>query len=228
MPCYNPPTGWAKNIIESLQRIKQLLPQVEVHLILVNDGSSTVIHNSDIALLQGAIPHFQYIPYTPNRGKGFALRKGVSMSTHEYCIYTDIDFPYQEKSLVELFHLLEEEQCDIAIGIKNEAYYKHVPPMRIRISKFLRWLIRTFLRISITDTQCGLKGFNAKGREQFLQTTIDRYLFDLEFVYRTDRNKDLEMKAMQVELKPGVIFSKVNWHILWEEGKNFLSILWKG
>ncbi len=197
-------------------------------MIVVNDGSATAIHKSDIALLEGAIPHFQYITYTPNRGKGYALRQGVNSSQSNYCIYTDIDFPYQEASLVELYNLLHKAHCDIAIGIKNDHYYKHVPPMRIRISKFLRWMIRTFLKISITDTQCGLKGFNAKGREQFLQTTIDRYLFDLEFIYRTDRNKTLKMQAIKVALKPGVVFSKVNWKILWEEGKNFLSILWNG
>ena len=203
-----------------------MLPDVHIHLFVVNDGSATGIADQDIELLQKQLSNFTYLPYSPNRGKGYALRTGVANSANDICIYTDIDFPYQAESFVAIYHTLASGKADVAVGIKSEDYYKNVPPMRIRISKFLRYLIRLLLRISITDTQCGLKGFNQKGKAIFSKTTIDRYLFDLEFIYLSDRkNSGVTMKPVTVHLKEGVQFSTMNPKILLTEGINFLKIL---
>ena len=115
-------------------------------------------------------------------------------------------------------------EVDVAVGIKDIKYYEHLPAFRVRISKLLRFFIRNFLRISITDTQCGLKGFNRLGKEIFLQTTIERYLCDLEFIFLVDRQKHLIMKPIRVSLKPGVVFSEVSWKILATEGMNFMKV----
>ena len=87
-------------------------------------------------------------------------------------------------------------------------------------------MIRRFLRIPTDDTQCGLKGFNAKGKEVFLQTSIDRYLFDLEFVFLSARKK-LTLKKVVVELRPGIELSYMRWGVLMQEFGNFLKIFAK-
>ena len=214
--------------MKSLKDIQDLLPDVVFHLILVNDSAVKGIVDSDIEYLKQQIPHFQYIQYSPNRGKGYALRQGVGRAEQDICIYTDVDFPYEAKSFAAIYRLLASEEADVAVGIKGENYYKNVPPMRVKISKLLRWFIRFFLKMSITDTQCGLKGFNRKGKSVFMKTTIDRYLFDLEFVYLSDRKKSgVKMLPVVAQLKEGVRFSSMNSRILMTEGVNFLKILGK-
>lgn len=228
LPCYNPTKGWATNIVKSLKDIQVLLPDVIFHLILVNDSASKGIFDTDIRYLEQQIPHFQYIQYSPNRGKGYALRQGISQVEQDICIYTDVDFPYEAKSFAAIYQLLASQEADIAVGIKSENYYKNVPPMRIKISKLLRFFIRFFLKMTITDTQCGLKGFNQKGKAIFMKTTIDRYLFDLEFVYLSDRKKSgVKMLPVVAQLKEGVRFSSMNSKVLITEGVNFLKILGK-
>lgn len=227
LPCYNPIDNWATTILTAYQSIQQQLPTVPIHLILVNDGSKHPIPQAAIDQLKKAIPSFQYLTYTPNQGKGYALRTGVAQTKSDLCIFTDVDFPYAEKSLVQVYQLLAQGEQDIVVGIKDADYYKNVPKMRRRISKFLRYLIRTFLRTSISDTQCGLKGFNQKGKALFLQTTINRYLFDLEFIFLADRTKDLNMQPIAVRLKEHVVFSTANWKILATEGWNFLQLFVK-
>jgi len=224
LPCYNPAKGWTAKVTEGFRQIQALLPGVELHFILVNDGSSRAISQEDIDGLKSALPAFTYLSYTPNRGKGHALRRGVAASRHACCIFTDVDFPYTPESLVRIYRQLEAGETDVAVGIKDARYYAGIPVFRRRISKLLRWLIRTFLRISITDTQCGLKGFNQRGKEVFLQTTIDRYLADLEFIFLADRTPGLRMQAIAVELKPDVVFSQVSWKILLMEGMNFSRV----
>lgn len=167
----------------------------------------------------------RHVTYTENKGKGYALRQGVEAAKGEYIIYTDIDFPYTHESFLKVYKALKEGN-DVSIGIRGEEYYTHLPKSRVYISKFLRSLIRFFLRIPTDDTQCGLKGFNQKGKEVFLKTTINRYLFDLEFVFLSAREK-LKIKTVEVELRPEVVLSKMNWKILLQEFGNFLKIFTK-
>ena len=123
--------------------------------------------------------------------------------------------------------MFDKRQHDVAAGRRASTYYEKVPTVRVWISKCLKWMIKNLLRIPITDTQCGLKGFNQKGKAIFLSTEIDRYLFDLEFIFLTAQQKDIQLTPVDVTLKPNIIFSTMNFKILWQEGRSFLKILLK-
>ena len=194
-------------------------------LIIVNDGSLNLTQQAFIAVFN-SFGNITCITYNENKGKGYALREGVKAATGELIIYTDIDFPYTQESFLKLYSSLKNKEADVAIGIRGEEYYAHLPKARVRISKLLRWFIKKFLRIPTDDTQCGLKGFNQKGKEVFLQTTINRYLFDLEFIFLSARKK-LAIKTIEVELRPEIVLSKMNWKILVQEFGNFLKIFVK-
>ena len=227
LPCFNPVEGWEQVVLSALQGLRAKLPEVQIHVILVNDGSTKGIEAEQIDRLRNACPNLLYIINPENRGKGYTLRRGIEKSQNEICIFTDIDFPYTLESLTALYDRLASQELDIAIGIKDAGYYRHLSSFRVFVSKGLRFLARNLLQISITDTQCGLKGFNAQGRKIFLETTIDRYLCDLEFIYLADRHKEIKMRSLPVHLKEGVEFSTVNLRILFLEGLNFMKIWWK-
>ena len=221
LPCYNPLPGWEKVIDDYAGKIRSKFPNADI--IVVNDGSTCNFMEAEQKLL--AVSSVQCISYTENRGKGYALRKGVEAAKGDFIVYTDIDFPYTHESFLKVYEALKAGS-EVAIGIRGEEYYKHLPKSRVYISKFLRSLIRFFLRIPTDDTQCGLKGFNQKGKEVFLKTTIDRYLFDLEFVFLSAREK-LKIKTVEVQLRPEVVLSKMNWKVLTQEFGNFLKIFTK-
>ncbi|RSK48554.1 glycosyltransferase [Hymenobacter rigui] len=227
LPCYSPPAGWAANILTSLQRLQTLLPTpVPVHLYLVNDGAEAAVTAADIELLQDALGRwFTYVTYATNHGKGHALRKGMAQVQEPYCLFTDIDFPYQEHSMAAVYQRLVESGADIVVGVRDAAYYAHVPPARRRVSRLLRRVTRHVLRLPVEDTQCGLKGFNATGRQLFLRTTTQRYLFDLELLLLASRTKHMQVLSQPVELKPGIVFSRLNPRILLTETTNLLRIL---
>lgn len=227
LPCYNPPEGWAANIVASMARFEALLPESArpVHLYLINDGSAAVTE-ADVAFLRPRLPYFTYLTYTENRGKGYALRTGVSQVTEPICLFTDIDFPYEETSMAVVYETLRTGRCDVAVGTRDEAYYAQVPTGRVVISKLLRRSTGLLLGLPVSDTQCGLKGFNQAGREVFLRGRIDRYLFDLEFIFLASRaGTRLRVRPVPVRLKPGIIFSRMNPKILLNEGGSFLKIL---
>lgn len=223
LPCYKPSGAWTEEILQAGQALAGMLPGVRLRLILVNDGSGEYVTAAHLRQLEAGLPQFLYIENPVNMGKGFTLRRGVEASDAELCIFTDVDFPYTLESVMAIYGMLRSG-TDIAIGIKDADYYRKLPPVRVRISRFLRWLSGVFLRISITDTQCGLKGFNARGKAVFLRTTINRYLADLEFIFLADREKGLSMKPVTVHLREHVVFSRINPKILLTEGRNFMKV----
>ena len=114
--------------------------------------------------------------------------------------------------------------AEVVIGVRDEAYYNHLPVMRMRISKWLRAFNGKLLRLKVNDTQAGLKGFHALYKPVFLSTTIDRYLFDLEFIYLLSKYKGIKLVPLPIQLREGITFSKMNRKILLQEGVNFLKI----
>lgn len=227
LPCYNPIPGWEDTIIRSYKIIVEKIPEVNVSLYLVNDGSSKPIQSQSLDKLKASIPSFHYLSYPVNQGKGYALRYGVKECKNELCIYTDIDFPFTEESLLTIYYSLCNEEADIVVGNRDKTYYKKVPGIRIVISKVLRFFIRVFLGMKISDTQCGLKGYNEKGKKLFLATTINRYLFDLEFVHMASNTKNISIIPVLVKLKEGIVFSRMNMKVLMTEASGFAKILVK-
>jgi glycosyltransferase involved in cell wall biosynthesis len=201
----------------------KLHDDIDLSLIVVNDGSKSIINAEEINYIEKNVPQFKFVNHEINRGKGHALREGVKLSNADYIIYTDIDFPYIIKSLDDVYTQLINGY-DVVVGVRSAEYYKKVPKTRIVISKILKYFIKKSLGIYTTDTQCGLKGFNKKGKEVFLSTRIERYLFDLEFVYLSSKNKNIKINSSIVELREGVEFSTLNLRIILSESFNFLRV----
>lgn len=223
LPCYNPNDTWPMELISFNDFIKDLYA---VHYIVVNDGSSSDKIPRQIELLKQNSISVQYISYEKNKGKGYALRKGVSVSSNKFVAYTDIDFPFTNQSTSDLLSSLVSGNCDVAAGYRDELYYqKKMSGFRKLLSKAFRFFIKDILKVKISDTQCGLKGFNSKGKEKFLATKIKRYLFDFEFIFLSSKDKKIKIDPVKVELKDNVVFSKMRLKIIIQEFFNLLYVL---
>ncbi|MBK8829506.1 MAG: glycosyltransferase [Saprospiraceae bacterium] len=223
LPAYNPLPGWEDIVIGRFQSLVKALPDVKIRLFIVNDGSQRLDENHSAGVIQEVIPDLQWISYKENRGKGYALRQGVKNSTADFVVYTDIDWPYTEESMIGVIQTLTGS-ADAVIGKRDENYYTHLPRARRRISRLLRSFNAKLLRLKVDDTQAGLKGFRKNIKDIFLSTTIDRYLFDLEFIYLISAKKEIKVVGYPIALRPGITFSKMNRKILFQEARNFLKI----
>lgn len=223
LPCFNPNENWHLELLNFHNAIKKFY---DVNFIVVNDGSVFGNVEGQIKTIKENNVKINYISYENNMGKGYALRQGVKLAGSLYLIYTDIDFPFTNVSTLNLINCLVKEDNDLVVGYRDETYYqKKMSGFRKILSKSFRILTRNILKMPVSDTQCGLKGFNQKGKEEFLKTTINRYLFDFEFIYLSNRNKKLKIMPIPVELKDNIVFSKMRFKIIIQEFLNLLYIL---
>ena len=214
---------WAANIVSEYRALQLLIPTCNLGLVLVNDGSIKNVQKSDFDLLKKEITDCFIISYEKNQGKGHALRQGILISEADFHVFTDIDFPYQLFSVAKIIISVIENK-GIAAGYRNQTYYKKVPLFRKILSIAFRSFIR-FVGVSVSDTQCGLKGFDNAGKAIFLTTTTERYLFDFEFLILASRQKNIPIYSVPVQLKDGVVFTTMGWNVLKTEFFNLIKIL---
>lgn len=225
LPCFNPRSGWERSLIDGISSVRHTLPADALRaVIVVNDGSTNGISSQGLETLRSTIPELQIIEYSMNRGKGHAVRTGVAASASDLQIYTDVDIPYVNDSIGGFYRVLANGEADVVIASRGDSYYDSLSAFRRILSKSLRWLNGLLFGLKINDTQGGLKGFNAKGREVFLTTRIERYLFDLEFIKLASK-ADLRLKAVDVQLKPDIVLPSPKPGILLKELNNFIQLL---
>lgn len=223
LPCFNPGKHWYIELVDFYSQIKE---QYQINFILVNDGSDPASLSDQVNYLNGLNITINYISYSKNMGKGYALRQGVLGSKSNFIVYTDIDFPFTNQSTINLINTLVNGEFDVVAGYRDENYYlKSMTFYRKLLSRTFRYFIKNVLRMPVTDTQCGLKGFNEKGKVKFLETTINRYLFDFEFIYASGKDLSIKLGTVQVQLKDGVTFSKIRVKILLQELLNLIWVL---
>lgn len=225
IPCFNPRNGWERVLLESILRVKGGIPEGALGaVIVVNDGSVSGVSAEVVATLTDALPELMVLSYAENRGKGFAVRKGILASGADLQIYTDVDVPYAEESMVGFYDLLAREECDVVVASRGDSYYDSLSGFRRVLSKGLRGLNGVLFGLKTKDTQGGLKGMNGAGREVFLQTRVNRYLFDLEFIQKASK-AGLRMLAIDVRLKPDIVLPSPSVTVLLKELHNFIRLL---
>ncbi|MGN6492719.1 MAG: glycosyltransferase family 2 protein [Agriterribacter sp.] len=223
LPFYNPPQNWLIHFVERAQELCiELAEKVDIKYIIVNDGSRDCAPHTQIRDACNAL-NVTYITYKNNAGKGHALREGVKKADCAYTVITDIDFPYSNKDFMSVVSSLLEG-ADVVAGKRSNAYFNNLPVGRKIISKCFILLNRIFFKLPVYDTQAGIKGFNEKGKTVFLQTTINRFLSDTEFILRAYR-QSLVFKVICLHLRPGVKFSNFGYSTLVAEIKNFIKLL---
>ena len=166
LPCFNPNSSWHSELIKFYEAANFFY---KLKFIIVNDGSDRGNLPQQISTLrQHQIPLI-FIDNKINKGKGFALRHGVSQSDSDFVVCTDIDFPFTTQSTLKLIETLVQGNHDVVAGYREEDYYKNkMSGFRRLLSKAFRFFIKSILKMPVSDTQCGLKGFNRIGKEVFL------------------------------------------------------------
>ena len=230
IPFYNPSKGWEKKFADKYTKlVATCLSDIkdDINLIIVNDGSTRNFTETESNYLQTHLPHVQIVTYEQNKGKGYALRKGVEHATTANCIYTDYDFPFGLQIVRDMFNQLQSG-TDIVTGCRRKGnYFNSLPFKRRMVSKGLIIFNRQFLRLPVYDTQAGIKGFNKYGKAMFLQTTINRFLFDMEFILLASKIKGMVIKSLPVNITHETKLSDFGMKVMRQEFKNLLTIVFK-
>lgn len=180
IPAYNE----AARLLRTLRSVLSYLGQQPYRweVVVVNDGST----DATAALTQELMvnePNLQHWQYGKNRGKGYAVRYGMSRVTGQYRLFMDADNSTTIDHVEKFLPYLKSEY-DIAIGSRDITGAEipiHQPRWKERLGDLGNLWIQWWAVPGIKDTQAGFKMFTDKAALSiFPYLTIERWGFDVE------------------------------------------------
>jgi len=166
---------------------------ISAELVVVDDGSADT--TSDVARSAAAeFPEIStaIIRYEQNRGKGYAVKMGLLAAKAEIAVFSDADLSTPIEEMPKLFDRIASGEFDVTFGsraLDRSLIGTHQSWRRENGGRVINWVIRKMSGLDLADTQCGFKAFNMlKFRPLLDVMTIDRFGFDVEFLFVADHN----------------------------------------
>ncbi len=165
------------------------------NILVVNDGST----DETKEILNG-FREIETISYLPNRGKGYALRRGFSKSAelgYEYVISIDSDGQHFAKDLPQFLTALRESPGSLIIGARNMDQ-SAIPSKSSFGNRFSNFWFEVETGIRLPDTQSGYRLYPIfRFREMHFFTP--KYEFEIEVIVRAAW-KDIPVIAVPVSV----------------------------
>jgi dolichyl-phosphate beta-glucosyltransferase len=186
VPAYNEELRLGDSTREILRYIRD--KNISAELIITDDGST----DATASVAKEACAEFpeirtNVIRYDKNRGKGFAVKTGFIYSKNDIAIFSDADLSTPISELPRLVKPIENGEFDVTLGsraLDRKLIEIRQPWQREQGGKVFNWLVKKLIGLPFEDTQCGFKAFNMKKFRPLLdKMTIDRFGFDIEFIY---------------------------------------------
>ncbi len=183
MPAYKEEQCIYKNLLTTCECIATFCPNYEI--IVINDGSPD---NTFVEAMRARSvnPHIKVATYKINRGKGGAIKEGISRASGEFIAFLDADLDLSPMHLKAFLKEMYEDDADIVIGSKLHKDSKIEYPFMRRIMSYGYYIfLKLLFHLDLKDTQTGVKLFRAdiiKPIAESLKTS--GYAFDIEILAR--------------------------------------------
>jgi dolichyl-phosphate beta-glucosyltransferase len=202
IPAYNEGKIVGNTIRQVTSYLESLGLSFEV--IVVDDGSRDET-SEVVCSLREEDNRVRLIANGRNRGKGFAVRRGVLASSGKIVMFTDADLSIPISLVPEFLQAIEVEGYDIAVAsrwIEGSRWGEPLPLHRRAMGRGFRALVRLILNSGVQDTQCGSKAYRAGAAKLlFDRQRIDSFTFDAEVLFLA-RKMGLRVKEVPFELRP--------------------------
>ena len=211
IPAYNE----ENSIEDALYTLDEVVKgkKLSYEIIVVNDGSRDKTLPKAVKYA-GRNGHVRVVSYTPNEGKGYAIKEGFMQTKGEIVVFADSDMDIDLKLVSSYVDALRHG--DIVIASKwHPQSVVEMPLLRRLFSHGFNVLVRLLTGVNLKDTQAGLKAVRKSAFNRvFPRLAVKRYAFDVELLAVANLY-GLKIVEMPVKLRMDASF-KLNeiWRML--------------
>lgn len=180
IPAYKQQRTIYKDILNINEALKTIRYNYEI--ICVVDG---VVDNTLKEVKKIKSPRVKVYYYEINKGKGFAVRYGMSKAKGDLIAFIDAGMDINPQGIPMLLEHMLWYDSDIIVGSIRHSASKVIDyPLKRKIYSIGYHLItRIFFGLRITDSQRGLKIFKREVLEKVLpRLIVNRFAFDIEML----------------------------------------------
>ncbi len=197
-------------VAATLAQLRMLPSSLRVQVLLVDDGGvpgeveAAVADHPDTVVLRN----------NKNRGKGYAIKRGVDRAEGRLVFYSDIDLPIDLTAIPEAIDRLAATGKKLLIGRRVRSLTKATSNGNRRLTSTLfRFLFQRLLDPEVGDSQCPFKLIEGSfARRLFSDIIVNGYAFDAEIIHKARlMNEDI------VQMDVGWTDTRAPWGV----GKTF-------
>lgn len=172
-----------KTICKDLANIESVLRQIrhDYEIICVVDG---FLDKTYSLASRKRSNRLKVCGYEQNRGKGYAVRYGMSQAKGELIAFIDAGMDIDPNGISMLLEHMEWYKADIIIGSKRHpASLVNYPLTRRLFSIGYQYFVRLLFGLKVRDTQTGLKIYKREVLEKVLpRMLVKKFAFDIEIL----------------------------------------------
>jgi dolichyl-phosphate beta-glucosyltransferase len=172
----------------TLQRVRRWLEvrALPAEILVVDDGSADRTAAIASEALQGA--RGAVLTGEPNRGKGYAVRRGLLAARGRTVLITDADLSTPIEEHDTLAAVMRERNLQAVIGSRALHGSQGQNPLRQLMGKTFNRMMRGMTGLPFQDTQCGFKLLDRAATRPIVERmVVDRFAFDVELLYLCGR-----------------------------------------
>jgi len=188
IPAYNEERRIGKSLDAILTFLRDQPYRAEV--VVVDDGSRDETANivrTKMGSYQDAGAELRLFTNTPNRGKGFSVKRGLIESKGKIVLFTDTDLSSPITETPKLVDPIANDEADVTFGsraLNRELIGVRQPLFRDFGGRVFNFLMSTITGLKFKDTQCGFKAFRREpSLSVFALQSIERFGFDPEILF---------------------------------------------
>jgi glycosyltransferase involved in cell wall biosynthesis len=170
VPVFNERT----TVAEVIRRIRAVTLPVDVEVIVVDDGSSDGTDKVLAALGDSTV---RVINHAANRGKGAAIRTGMTSVKGDLVLVQDADLEYDPNDWSRLLEPILRGKAQVVYGSRFTGERKNMLPLHWMGNRFLSLVTNVLYSSTLSDMETCYKMFDRRVLEGI---TIESDRFDFE------------------------------------------------
>lgn len=176
-------------IARTLDEISSYLdPEFSNEIIIVDDGSGDGTAAAAGNFAAGK-KNVRVERNGTNMGKGFSLRRGVSLAAGELCLMMDADHSVSISEAGGFIGRIREGY-DIVIASRHmgQPGASRINTIKLILGRVFNSFIKAVFRLKYRDTQCGFKLMRTSvAKKIFSRCRINRFAFDVEMLHIAEK-----------------------------------------
>ncbi len=191
IPCYNE-SGTIESVIRAVKKSAAKIQDCQSEIVVTDDCSTDGTAEMLKGKLAGEID--KVIFHEVNRGKGAAIRAGISAAGGDIVIIQDADLEYNPEEYPKLIKPILEGNADVVYGsrFKGESAQRILYFWHRMGNGFLTLLSNMFTNLNLTDMETGYKVFT-KNVIKNIDIVEERFGFEPEITAKIAKIKDIRI-----------------------------------
>ena len=190
IPAFNEAVRIGDTLAITISYLEKESPSSEV--IVVNDGSTD--STGEVIRKVSAVPSsvaVRLLENFPNRGKGAAVRTGLSSATKPIGVFFDADLSTPIDELPKIVEPIARGEVDFAFGsraLDRKLIGNRQPWRREQGGRVFNLVVRVATGLPFWDTQCGFKAFRMEACRPIIEAAkVIGFGFDVELLFLAQR-----------------------------------------